>query len=821
MLLQYYFKILLRHTALAPVYNAIIVAGLALGTTASLIIAQYISFELSYDREFKGKDDITAVFMDWKVDGEGTSVGFECHPGVIPLLKKSIPQIELAGRVVPVSFSERHDWMLRRTRNDGTMDAYVRSDELYYGDQDILDMFSIAFVQGRREDALSRPNTVVLSQELAGKLFAQADPLGELIELHSFMGSSTFTVVGVARNQPVNSGFRFNALMSLESFPSDRLDATWDHPTYRSYIKLARGYDAGQLNSLINKVAGERLREAKDRFGIEQHLITYPYSDIHFYSPARGGNDFIRFSGDRRALQYFAILGVVIMVVSWANYVNLTTARAVRRAKEVGLRKINGAGVRDLVKQFLVENLVVNVLSVVLAITLAQLIFPMFASAIGSKAHWSLWNESWFFPAILFFIVISTVISGFYPAIILSGYEPALVLKGNFSTSQRGSAMRNTLVCLQFSCAVLLLASVYIITRQVFFMEQHHLGQSSDDVLVINAQELDTTLNRADAYFRWRDRITARTDVNSAAAAGVYPAQTEMLFRFYRRITAPDQRIGMQTHCVSSGYLKTMHIPLLYGRDFIDGQDSETSSIILSKNTMNELGFKDLQSMVGERIQIEGDTIQYEIVGICDDFRSSMKTPTFMHALKYQYFSPGSDHFNYFLVRLNAASASGTSGLKDDWTALFPNTPFDQFALNTVFGEAYINEYQFASVFGFFSLAGVVITCIGLYGLSLYNTGVRTKEIAIRKSLGASVSGIVWILSKGYLKLMLIAAVVCFPISFWLLDGWLKTYPDRISINADAVLIPMLAILVIVWLSAGFHTFRAASGHPGRFLRSE
>ena len=818
-----YLKIIIRNTLTDGMYNFIIVFGLAMGIGAALIIAQYIHFELSFDKAYKDDRQIYMAYMRWVVKNEGLSFDIECHPSIAPLFERSIPDVELAARMVPVALNRSgHEWVLRKQTKNDTEESFIRSNFLYYTDASLLEMFNIKFISGDRKTALREEYTVVLSQKMADKFFPGGDALGEILQLQSYGSMMQLKVVGVAETQPANSSIQFNALISLKSLPTTKTDESWNNPVYRTYVKVRPGSDMKELERKINKAADPYLRLAEEVNGISQHIRFHPFSTIHFFEPYRSRAGAIRFSGDKRLILYFGILAGLILVISWANYINLTTARSIRRAKEVGLRKVNGARPTDLIKQFLTEYLFMNIISMMLAFTIAQLLFGTFASAIGSKAEWIFWTDPMFWAIIVVFLILSTFASGLYPAFILSGYNPAKVLKGNFSNTQSGGTVRKGLVVVQFALSVLLLIGIYVITSQILFMQNKDLGQSAEQVMVINAMEIDTAISRTDAYLRWKMQLSKQSFVKSTCAAGIYPGQSEDRFLFFHRPAEAQQRIGLQTYHVSEGYLKTLNISLLYGRDFDDEKPGELNKLIISKKSAIELGFKDLQAALGEKLKLEGDDQLFEIIGITTDFTTSLKIPLFRHALRYKYFSTGSSHFNYFMVKLKGNNGTdAVAGLQKEWSSLFPETPLDYFFLSNFFHALYKDEYQFAGVFGFFSVVGVVITCMGLYGLSLYNTTIRTKEIGIRKSLGGSVSSIMWLFSKDYLKLIVVASVLALPVGIWQLDNWLNGYPNRISLGADVAIIPVAIALGIAVVTVGYHTYRAACMSPVNSLRAE
>ena len=447
-----YLKIILRNFRNDRLYTVIIILGLSVGLSCCLMIAQYIHFELSFDKDVKDRDQIYYAYMRWESpEGEYDML---CHPAVGPLIKTSVPEVSDFVRMAPgmVVPGANHDELVLTTETGGESAFNERENAMYFADPEVLTIFSIPMRTGDAQSALRDLYSVVITEGLAEKLFPGGKALDKLIKVKFSRTVAEFKITGIAENPKHNSSLRFKALFSMNSLDRwNALENSWTFSAFSTFIKLRPGADPLTVQRKINAAAKEHLTALEKQFSIKESIQLFPFSQFHFYHSFNGwGIATVKFTGDKRLIIFFGILGVLILIVSWANYINLTTARALRRAREVALRKVNGAGRRNIIIQFITEFLFLNITSMFLALTIAQLLFTQFVRVIGSNAQWTFWWDPLFWLIVTVFIIVSTIASGFYPAFIISAYNPAKVLKGNFSKSQSGTTIRNGLVLLQF-----------------------------------------------------------------------------------------------------------------------------------------------------------------------------------------------------------------------------------------------------------------------------------------------------------------------------------------------------------------------------------
>lgn len=814
-----YLKVILRNSISDNVYTGIVIFGLAVGMAACLVIVQYIQFETSFEKQYKDSDRIYYVYMNWQ-NAEGT-FDVESHPAIGPYIKKTVPEVDSFVRLVPVGLDRGDESVLRREK-DGRLETYNRVDQIYIADPGIFEFLSIEMIKGNPQTALKDPFSTVISRSVAERFFPNEDPLNQTLKMFGF----DRRVTGVIEDFASNSSLQCKVLVpfsELEGFMGEQ-ESNWTWPIYQTFIKIREGADSHIVEQKIAKAAEGELVRLQREFNILESIRLYPFSDFHFYQPHALAGTSIEFSGDKRMIYFFAAIAALILFISWANQVNLSIARALRRAKEVALRKVNGASRGNLVGQFLFEFLLMNICALIVALTITQLVFGIFASVIGSRAEWNLWKLPAFWLATGAFIIISTIASGIYPAMVLSRYNPVRMLKGSFERSPGGIALRRVLVIFQFGVSAFLVMSIYVISRQLLFMQTKDLGMSPEEVLVIRLDELDTMFTKDAAFHLWNARMQNRADVLATTAVSNYPGDYTLhsqVFQFH------NQKTFLETNAVTEDYLKTIEAELRCGRVFRDDLAADSNKVLINETAVHELGFSDSESALGEHVAFVPTVRswmkdkEYEIVGVVRDFSTSLKLPS--RASIYHWKSaPPTFSSAYFMTRLSASNLPETmENLRSDWSELFGDTPFDYFFLDSYFNAFYKQERQFAGVFGFFSTVGIAVACMGLFALSMHNTSSRAKEIGVRKSLGGTSTNIMWMFSKEYLRLVAGAAAISLSVGAWLLNNWLNNYPQRIPFHIDLIVVPLLVIIVIAQGTVSFQTLRSARVNPANSLRAE
>lgn len=822
-----YLKVIIRNFISDKMYTFIIIFGLATGLASVLVIGQYIYFEVSFDQSVMDRDRIYYTYVNWKSPEK--EVNGKSFPAVAPFMSESIPEVESSVRIADILLQGGSSAVLRREENSKLI-FYSQTDNLFIADPNVLKFFSIRMLAGNADNALMEPSTMVITRSLAEKFFPNEDPINKILtSQNGTIVKIEYRITGVAEDPEPNSTLQFNALCSMGTFKQNGwdIDNMWAIGEFQTFSKLHQGADYKQVESKLNELA-QPLRPLEEQLKLKLSLHMYPFKDFHFFRHRNSStSEGIQFSGDKKLLFYLANLAVLILVISLANYINLTTARAMKRAKEVGLRKVNGASRKDLIVQFLVEFSSLNFIAFLLAFTMAQFLFPEFAHTIGSRATWIFWTTPGFWLITLLIFVFCTAASGIYPAFVLSNYKPSKVLKGSFTKDQSGMAVRKGLVVVQFSLSVIMIMSIYVITRQLFFMQAKDLGIAVDQVMVIRTNDLDVTLKRDAAFQQFRTKIENLDNVINISSSAVFPgADFPRDMVFHLGSEAEKKSKPLLTNSIGEAYFKTMGQTLLHGRDF--GPPTEDlNHVVVNETAVRELGFASPEASLGEQLIFPETGAKYEIIGIIKDFNLNLKQPQRGEVFYNHYFHRNFNEATespaeFFLVKLSTNDLKHTmTNIEKAWRQLFAETPFDYFFLDTYFDTFYKEEKQFAGVFAFFSVIGILITCMGLFGLSLFDTNSRTKEIAIRKSLGASVRSIMWLFSKDYMKLVLVAGIIAMPVGIYILREWLSNYPQRIILTADAVLLPLILMCCIAIFTVWYHTYKTACSDPVKSLRAE
>ncbi|HTE32817.1 MAG TPA: ABC transporter permease, partial [Chryseolinea sp.] len=625
-MLKNYLKIIFRTLVSDGLYTAIVVLGLSVGISVCMTIAQYVHFESSFDTQYKDVDQIFYTYQTWRLDGHVED--HLSHPAVAPLIKEKISAVESAIRIAPSGLNRGADWVIKKLRDEKIVD-YSRIDNMYFADEETLEFFSIKMLQGDAHTALRDKESIVLTQSVAKRFFADEDPLNQTLQILAI----SFKVTGVMEDPTPHSSLQYTAFLSLkllDSFQGEGyLAANWTWPIFQTFIKIKPGADRDSVEKQINQAASVDLANLKSTYNIDESVRLYPFKDFHFFKPYNStGSSPVAFSGDSRMIYFFTALGLLIIIISWANHINLTVARAVHRAKEVGLRKVNGATRNNLVSQFLLEFLLLNIIAFILALTFTQLTFQIFADAIASRATWELWRTPWFWASAILLIIASTLVSGIYPAFVISNYNPIKVLKGNFARSQSGTVLRQVLVLIQFGLSSILVMSIYVISKQLSFLQNRDLGMSVDKVMVIRLADLDQTLDKNLAFDRWMARNAVSTGVVNASCVSNYPGDAEPREQLYYLKANPAKKIFLVTNSITQDYFETMKISLLAGRSFNDQQAADSSHVIINETAAHAMGFDDPIEAVGHEIVFSLDVVrEYKITGIVKDFDGSLKQP--------------------------------------------------------------------------------------------------------------------------------------------------------------------------------------------------
>ena len=804
-MIKNYFKIAWRNMIRNKAFSAINIVGLALGIAACILILQYVAFELSYDNFHKNSSQIYRVKQDRYNDGKLSTQWAAGAYAVGNSFKDAYPEVEdyvklLRKGISIVDYGEKS----------------VKVEKIYMASSSFFSIFSFPLVSGNPKTLLAEPNTVVLSSSVAKRIFGNENPVGKTVLRNK---RKPFKVTGIFEDMPANSHIKADMLVSYATFLSDvkpdNPETAWQWDGCLTYIKLRPGTDPAKLEAkfpaLVDKLAGEEHKKYKSA----AVYLLQPLRDIHLYSHLMMEPEP---NGDGKTVYLLLGIAFFIVVIAWVNYINLATARAINRAKEVGVRKAVGSLRSQLIGQFMTESVLLNGLAVVLALILVALSLPKFNEISGQELSFRLLGSKLFWLPLGGLFLIGAFFSGLYPAFVLSGFKPVAVLKGKVSASSRGILLRKSLVVFQFSASLFLLVGTLTVFQQIRFMRQQSLGINIDQTLVINPPIIadDSTFMRQMAAFK--EELLRQSGVKAITASTVVPGQPSDWNAGGIRLKGADESLGKQYRIIGVDYdfLQTYDLKLIAGRNFSKDFGNDPKAVVFNKMAVQQLGFADPQQAVGKEINFWGEI--FTIVGVTDNFhQQSLKDayePLIIRLIP--------DIRGYFSVKLSTGSAGNAiAGVQSEWNKFFPGNPFEYTFLDDRFNDQYKADQRFGQVFGIFTGLAILVACLGLFGLASFTTAQRTKEIGIRKVLGSTVYAIVKMLYREFAILVFISFLIAAPIAWFAASQWLDGYAFRTGIQWWLFAAPFVLVLFIALLTVSFQSIKAALMNPVKSLRSE
>jgi putative ABC transport system permease protein len=800
-MLKNYINSVMRYISRNKAFTTINIMGLAIGMMACMLITQFVMHEFSYDNFHEKKNQIFRVQLDRFDKGQLSTQWAAGCAGIGPDLKADFPEVKHYVRM------HSRDAVFRNG------DVFFKEEGIYFTSEDFFNVFSFKLLEGVDSTALKDPFKMVISQSFAKRYFGAENPIGKILNNN---GQNDYEVTGVFEDLPANSHMKVDALLSFSSLNKLWNDPimSWQWDGFLTYIVLDEKTDAkafeAKLPAYIQKKQGEELK----RFNAGMTFHLQPINDIHLDS------DFIgefKPNGNRQSAYFLSIVAVLILITAWINYINLSTAKSIERAREVGVRKVMGGFRSQLVQQFLFESLLLNALAVVIAIVLVVILTPAFGELTGRDLDYLLFKKNAFWLWIGVLIVGGALLAGIYPAMILSSYKPAEVLKGRFKNSGSGVMFRKGMVVIQFISSITLIVGTFTVYTQINYMRNQTLGVNIDQTLILNSPNVvDSTYE--DKFQVFKQQLLGFPEVVAVSASTSVPGgapgwNAGGIRRLSQREDEQNQyRIIMMDH----DFIKSYGLEVIEGRPFSGDVVNETESVMLNESASRLMGFTKPEQAINDQIFFWGDT--FKIIGVVKNYhQESLKKAYEPLIFRYER-SPG----GYYSIKFKTSNVRESMvKFEDEWKALFPGNPFIHFFLDDHYNQQYQADQQFGKVFGIFSTLAIFIACLGLFGLSSLTAIQRTKEIGVRKVLGASVPSILGLVSKDYIILMVMAIVLAVPVAWWIMTGWLESFAYRIPLSWWIFVIPSLAVIGIALLTVGFHTLKAARTNPVTSLRYE
>ncbi|MEO9871885.1 ABC transporter permease [Ekhidna sp.] len=812
-----YFKVSVRNLARHKMFTAINVIGLAIGLASFLLMYEYIKFEKSYDAFHSDSDKIYRVSYVRVQNSMDTDKDAMAAYPTGKILEETLPEI------IDHTVSKKFDFLLIKNGDKSFKERLVIS-----ADPNFLKLFNYPVLEGDIESMLSEPESVVLTESRARAYFGDADAMGKILEVVSPYKTS-LKVTGILKDIPDNTHYSFNMLVSDKTLEEGQDYNNWDWNNYYVYLKSDREVDLAVLEAKANDAVNEHTNNLdKD----ENWKTNGTRLDIH---PVRGihlKSDFTyepQIHGSEKAVDFLIIISVFILVIAWVNYINLSTARAVERAKEVGLRKVIGAIRKQLIIQFLCEAFIVNLISALIAIGLAELTLPYFNQLVGKEVIDSVWNQLPFLISIAAFVFIGTFASGFYPALVLSNFTPISVLKGKFQNSKKGIALRKGLVIAQFAASLILIASTFIIYQQVNYMQGKDIGISVDQVVNVTVPESDAETEEENIAARnklkaFKKELANHSAIESVGAASNLPGgdvadinSTTTVVRFAGDTEPTEGTTYIQYN--DEGFLDAVDMELVAGRNFSEAIKSDSVAVMANEAFLRRLNVPDFASVVGKKLQFgtrETNT-KYTLVGVVRDFNRTTLKEQVEPSLYFPWFNADD-----LVIELSSNNyQAGLDHIKDTWDQFYQDAPLNYSFLDERFAALYDQDRSFGDTFMVFAILAVFIAILGLYGLASFMSVQKSKEIGVRKVLGASESQIIFLFYKDFFSLVGISSFFGFPLIYFLMNGWLDNYAYRISFPWVLLVISLIIVLVFSLVTVGYQTLKVAKLDPAKTLKYE
>jgi len=809
---------LIRHKT----YASINIIGLAVGTAIFLLIAQYTRFEKSYEDFVPGRADIYRVSLTRLRHNDIISASAENYPAVGPALKRDLPEVTAFARLYNLGYKNN----VIITNDKATPERIsLKQHHFLYADSSFLPMMDYSLVSGDKRTALVQPFSAVISEKFARLWFGPADPMGKTLHMHDDdFNDELVKVTGVFKDLPANTHLKFDVLFSYSTLLArpgsnsiDRFDHTWNRADMYTFIKLRPGADPktteARLPAIVKKYKPQ-LTAAHE----EERLHLQPLTSIHLYSDLAEEPEI---NGNGNLVFFLGIIGIFVLVIAWINFINLSTARAITRAKEVGVRKVIGAGRRQLILRFVTEAALTNLIALGIAYGLLFPILPGFNDISGLALGYPYLLQPWFLGLLAILWIVGTLASGFYPAWVLSSFKPIAVLKGRLSTRTGGAFLRQTLVIGQFMASIALIAGTLIIYRQLHYMMHQDLGMNIDQVVVMDRPGIAAGGKAfKDQIDLFRNELRSSPDIQAVSNTTTVPGMLREWRATVKVLGRPNDSLLVRTTNIDFEYLDVFKMQLLAGRTFSrDYPKDPDTSCILTASAARLLGFKKPSDAIGKTLDVpEWGDVKPIVVGVVNDYHQvSLKKP-----LEPTLFMCDFYQSEYYAVRVHTTNITrAVDYIRASWDKAFPGNPFEYFFLDDYFNRQYANERRFGQLFTTFAILAVLISCLGLFGLSAYMATQRMREIGIRKVLGASVTGLAILLSMDFLKLVMISILLATPLTWLVMHRWLQDFAYRTTLQWWIFACAGIAALFIALATVSVTAIRTARANPTQTLKTE
>lgn len=795
-------------------FSLINILGLAIGMAACLMILQYVNFERNYERF---NEDVDHIFRVNKENFRGEeSRGKDLYSAhrLGPNLEQDLPEVKKAIRFHPWYGSA----VISYKGEEGEL-VQFNEEDIYFTDSTVFQVFTYPLSYGDPQTALADPFSIVITRKMATKYFGtEIDPMGKVLTVNGGWAEGDFTVKGIIEEAPANTHIVFDFLMPMAALLSNnqyRESSGWGWTNFFTYVQLDPQADPVKLDEKLVELSDKYQTEGQVERNSKYVYHLMPITDIHLYSELEGEPEP---ANKAQNVYFFTLIAIIILLIAWVNYVNLSTARSMERAREVGIRKAIGAKRSQLVTQFLFESFLINSIAVLIAVGLSFLLLPQLGELFGKPLAVSLQGDAPFWLTALGLFAFGAFISGLYPAFVMSAFKPVTALKSGVMKLGAGGLLRKVLVVTQFAATIALIAGAFAVLKQLNYMRGMDVGMHMDQILVVKGPSIvEDRENIRETIKTFKQELKRLPNIQAAASSASIPGAGHNWGTGMRRLGADvnETRSGSIVW-VDYDFFDTYGMELLAGRTFSDDFGTDEEGLVINEAAVTAFGLGSPEQALTERMSIGGDTAK--IIGVLKNYGWASLKDDFTPML----LAPSKGSRSYFSFHLQTRNLDQTiAEIEENFRTTFPGNPFNYFFLDDYFDKEYKEDKQFGNVFGLFTLLAVLVACLGLYGLSSFTAMQRTKEIGIRKVLGASTSNIVVLLVKHFFSLVGIASVLGLILAWFGITSWLEEFAFRIDLGVVLFIVPILAVLFLALVTVIGHTLRAASTNPANALKTE
>jgi len=790
-------------------YGFINLSGLIVGITACLLITLHVLEEITYDNFHPKANGTYRVVMDMYGQGELKTKSAPVYPAVGPGLLADFPEVEMYTRILPFG-----EGVYSVKQADGSLVRFNES-KAVIADENFFQMFGFMLLDGNPEKVLSKAQQVVLSQTAAKRYFGNQNPVGEIVV---FRGTEEYTVTGVFEDFPKNSHMDFELITSLKSLDGfEEWPSNWGWYDFYTFIKTSDGVDQAFLDEKLSTYLDGKKAEFYAERNVREVMWTQKIGDIHLHSSGLSWD--MGENGGGEQIYFLSVIAALILLIAWVNYVNLATARAIKRAKEVGIRKVVGAQKSNLVMQFLVESFLYNAMAVLVSLLLVIALVPVINSAMGLGLNRALLYGPEVLIGLSLLILVGALITGFYPAMVLTSFKPASVLKGQVGKAGKKIGFRQVLVVFQFTASITLILGTFLVVKQLNYMRSQDLGLNIEQTLVLRSPSSSrggADLNQRLGLFR--SDLEAMPEVSGFAISGNVPGVENFGIGGVTSKYFPNEFRDCYRVSVDDQFMELFEIDFIAGRSFSADMATDTAAVVLNEVAMKHLGFKSAEEALGEKINPNTNG-ERTIIGVVKSYhqatlKEELDPVTFLYNRRWGG--------RFYSVKLRSDDYAGSmEKIEASWDEIYPDNPFDYFFLDEFFDRQYKADEQFNAVFIGFAGLAIFVACLGLFGLVSFTAEQAKKEIGIRKVLGASANKLVLLLARDYVLLILAAIILAFPLSYYLMREWLNGFAYQTQIGVDIFVFGGMVISMVAFVTVSVKSYHAANSNPIKALREE